>query len=333
MKDMKKKILVLFCGGTIVMVENHEGVLVPSDEETALRSLNGLEPRLEEWANIDLVFIANIDSANMTPTLWEEIATVIHQNYAQYDGFVVTHGTDTMAYTASALSFVLQDLGKPVVFTGAQIPGHHIESDAKRNLVNAVRLALMDVAGVLLVFDEQVILGARSSKVSHTKLAAFTSVNQPPLMEIGVFFQPPPSAPKRHAHEPRLEMGFDPQIAVISLIPGMPISLLDALLDSDPHGIVLIAYGSGNIPETYLPFLERAQKNQVPVVIRSQCLEGSTRMQVYTTGKQALDFDVIEAYDMSLETTIVKLMWALKRGVGYEGIKTIMHTNYVGELR
>lgn len=329
---MKKKILLLFCGGTIVMEKNEENVLAPPNKDRALRSLFNLEPRIDDLAAVDLFFIANIDSTNITPDLWDQMAQTIFKYYSEYDGFVITHGTDTMAYSASALSFALRNLGKPVVFTGAQIPGYFLESDARRNLINAVRVAKMDLPAVLIVFSEEIILGARASKVSHSELNAFASINRPSLGYVGVDICLRDQVKKEEGSGLSLALGFDGKIAVISLVPGMPITVLEELLVGDLHGIVLIAYGSGNIPEMYLSFLEKAQKKKLPVVIRTQCLEGSTSMDIYATGKQALQFNVIEVSDMSLEATITKLMWALKRGVPYEGIKMIMQKNYAGEL-
>ncbi|MES2344970.1 MAG: asparaginase [Chlamydiota bacterium] len=329
---MKKKILLLFCGGTIVMEKNEEGVLAPPNKERAMQSLMDLEPKIEQLALVDVVFIDNIDSTNITPSHWDLMAQVIFDRYDDYDGFVVTHGTDTMAYSASALAFALQNLGKPIVFTGSQIPGYFLESDARRNLINALRVAVMDVAAVMLVFSEKIILGVRASKVSHTELEAFASINRKSLGYVGVNIRFHEKLGKKPEKPLSLELGFDGKIAVISLVPGMPITVLEELLTCDLHGIILVAYGSGNIPEIYLPFLEKAQTKKMPVVIRTQCLEGSTSMDIYATGKQALRHCVIEVYDMSLETTITKLMWALKRGVSYEEIKTIMQKNYAGEI-
>ncbi len=330
--QMKPKICIFFCGGTMVMVPNAQGVLVPPSKENALHSVLSLEPRLHGLADIDLEFIANIDSSDMTPDIWDRLVTSIAKSYSHYDGFVVLHGTDTMAYTASAVSFALRNLGKPVVFTGAQIPGHQLESDARRNLVNAVRLACMDVAGVMLVMGEKILLGVRSSKISHSKLNAFASFNWPKLGEVGRQIQILREVQHKQGQDLRLEEGFVSEIAVLSLAPGMPASVLDHLLSQGVKGIVINAYGTGNIPQIYLPSLERARDKNIPIVIRTQCPEGSTQMSVYATGKQALECGAIEAFDMSLESTITKLMWALKRAKTIEEIKTIMHHNYAGEI-
>lgn len=328
---MKKKILILFCGGTIVMVKNKEGVWNKGSTKEAIKSLMNLEPRIHEVANIDFEYIDNIDSTNLTSMHWDKISGVIAKNYDKYDGFVITHGTDTMAYTASALSWTLQNLGKPVVITGSQIPGSQIETDARRNFVNSVRLATMDVAGVMLVFDEEIILGARASKVSESKLDAFETINWDDLGEIRIDIRLSDEHKKRHDRPLNLQKGFEESIAVITLFPQMHVPSLDAILDTGIKGLVLRAYGSGNISYAYLKILKKAKKNRIPVVVSTQCLEGATLMHLYDVGKQALEAGVIQAHDMSLECITTKLMWALKH-VPYEGVKEVMHTNYTGEI-
>jgi L-asparaginase len=268
----------------------------------------------------------------MTPQIWDQIATAVYKNYDRYDGFVITHGTDTMAYTASALSFALQNLGKPVVCTGAQIPGHFLESDARRNFCNAIKVALYNLSGIYIVFGDEIILGCRSSKVSHSKLDAFSSVNVPFLGQVGIdirFHQPVPS---RNQSVPKLSTGFDPYVAVFSLVPGIPGNLLEQFIEQGIHGAVLIAYGTGNIPKDCLSFLKKAEKHQIPVIIRTQCLEGATNMHVYEMGRLALHLKAIQAYDMSLESSITKLMWVLNQKVPYEKIKEWIHINIAGEI-
>jgi L-asparaginase len=194
----KPNVLILFCGGTIIMKESADGSLVVADKEEALQLLMNLEPRINEIANLDVNFIENIDSTNMNHTVWDKIGQAINDNYDSYDGFVITHGTDTLAYTASALSFSLGDLGKPVCITGAQIPGGRIETDARMNFVNAVRIATLKKAGVMVVFNESVILGARSHKMSESKLEAFGSMNRRAYGEIRVDVRFREEAKDRH---------------------------------------------------------------------------------------------------------------------------------------
>lgn len=325
------KVLVLFCGGTIIMQASEDGALVVAKKKKAIESLLSLEPRIKEIANIDVLYIDNIDSTNITSKHWDNIGEAITKNYDKFDGFVITHGTDTMAYTASALSWILQDLGKPVVLTGSQIPGNEIETDARRNFVNAVRLAAMDASGVFIVFDEEIILGARASKVSESKLDAFETINWDDLGEIRIDIRLSDEHKKRHSRNLTLKKGFEDNIAVVSLFPQMVPTTLHAILDTGIKGLILRGYGSGNISYEYLQVLKECKKRKIPVVVTTQCLEGATLMHLYDVGKQALQQGVIQAHDMSLECVVTKLMWAIKH-TSYSTIKEIMHTNYVGEI-
>ncbi len=316
----------------MVMVPDQKGGLTPPSRDNALSSIMSYEPRLKEIADIDLHYVINIDSSDMLPKTWDDIAKVIYENHEKYDGFVVIHGTDTMAYTSSGVSFALQHPGKPIVFTGSQIPGHNLESDARHNLVNAVKLATKDVAEIMVLFGDRILLGVRTTKVSHVKLNAFSSVNWPKLGQVGTdlqFFRP---VKKKTGQKPQLFPGFESRIICISLIPGMPVELLEQTLEEGVRGVILSSFGTGNIPHSYLMFLEKAKKKGVPVVIRSQCLEGITNMGVYASGQAALERGAIEAYDMSREAATTKLMWALHRTDSLSEIKAIMHKNYVGEI-
>jgi L-asparaginase len=267
----------------------------------------------------------------MTPAYWDRMADVIAENYEKYDGFVITHGTDTMAYTASALSYSLQNLGKPVVLTGAQIPGSKIETDGRRNFVNAVQVATMDIAGVMIVFDEEIILGSRSSKVSESKLDAFETINWDLLGEIRIDLRLSDEHKSRHDGKLELKKGFEPNIAIYNMFPGFPVTILNNAIESGIKGMILRAYGPGNISYDYLEVIKNAHKKKIPIVVATQCLEGATSMHLYDVGKQALDAGCIQAYDMSIESIVTKLMWAL-RHFPYEKIREVMHTNYTGEI-
>ena len=327
------KILILFCGGTLIMRENKDGSLVVNSKDVAIDLLLNLEPRLtEEVANLSVHYIDNIDSSNMSPEQWDIIGKVIHKHYHQYDGFVITHGTDTMAYTASALSFVLQDIGKPVVLTGAQIPAGRIGSDARRNFVNAVRVSTLDRCGVYLVFDGDIILGARSHKMSESKLDAFCPINWGLHGEIRIDILFSSDANHRHKRPLRFLPGFEKEVLAFTLFPGFPPSCLEAAIENGAKGLILRAYGSGNISYKYLDVIKSAHSKQIPVVVNTQCNEGATLMHLYDVGRQALDAGAIQAYDMSTECLITKLMWAIKHSSSYDNIREIMHTNYTGEI-
>lgn len=314
------------------MRENEDGSLVVNDRDAAIDLLLGMEPRLYDKCNLDVHFIDNIDSSNMCPRLWDMIGSVINERYDDFDGFVVTHGTDTMAYTASALSFVLQDLGKPVCITGAQIPGGRIESDARRNFVNAVRVATLSRAGVMLIFDGDIILGSRAHKLSESKLDAFGTINWVELGEIRIDVRFSDEAKERHDRPLKFRPGFESDIAVVTLFPGFPVESLEQAINLNPKGLILRAYGSGNISYKYLEAIKLAKSKEIPIVVTTQCLEGATLMHLYDVGKQALNMGVIQAYDMSQECIVTKLMWAIKHSESYDELHKVMLTNYTGEL-
>src|SRR3989339_567076 len=216
------KVLILFCGGTIIMQESKEGSLVVAEKQKAIKSLLSLEPRLKEVSKLDVEYVDNIDSSNITGAHWDKIATIIAKKYDRYDGFVITHGTDTMSYTASALSFALQNLGKPVVLTGAQVPPEMLGSDALTNLVHACQVATMDLAEVMIVFGTRILRGNRSMKVSESERNAFLSPVFPPLGTIRL--QPDisyPNVKRRHGGAITLRDAFAGNIAVGKCVPGM----------------------------------------------------------------------------------------------------------------
>lgn len=316
------------------MERGEDGTLrPPKDANEAMKFLLNLEPKLREIADIDLLYIANMDSTNMTPLEWDEIIDAIYENYKKYDGFVITHGTDTMAYTSSALSVAIQNLGKPIILTGSQIPAFLFYSDARENLINAIRVATMDISGVYIVFGEKIILGARATKSSESKLDAFSTVNDRDAGEIKVDIELSQDVPKRHDGEIVVKKGFEPDIFVVSLIPGQDVSDLEFLLDNKRiKGIIIKAFGTGNLPYNFETFFKKARQRKVPIIVTSQCLNGITKMKSYDVGKRALELGAIEGHDQSLEMLSVKLMWALKH-YPYEEIKRIINTNFAGELR
>lgn len=326
------RILVLFCGGTVLMESVQEGALGVQTKERTLNSLKHIEPMLQSIAQVDLEYVVNMDSSDMNPDTWELIAKKIHRRYEEFDGFVVIHGTDTLAYTSSALTFTLQGLSKPVVVTGAQIPATAIETDARRNLINAVRVATHPVAGVYVVFNEWVIRGARASKVSESRLNAFASVNESPAGEVGVGIRLRSGLRERGRGVPSLHLGFERRVAVLTLYPGAHVALHERLLDVGVKAVVLQAFGTGNIPENFVPFLEKAKRASIPVVLATQCGEGRTAVDAYEAGRQALRAGVIPALDMSLETAVTKLMWVLGQGTAYSDVYEKMHQDVDGEV-
>jgi L-asparaginase len=328
----KNKILVLFCGGTIVMQKRANGSFSPPSKEDAIELLISLEPRIFQEIDIQVQYLFNVDSSNLLPDNWNEIAETIYKSYESYDGFVVIQGTDTMAFTSSALSFALQDLGKPVVFTGAQISGRYLESDARSNFVNAIYLATKNISGVLLLFDKHIFQGNRVSKVSHTHLKGFSSIKAPLFGVIETKMRISKKAPTRHSRYPKLSLGFDSKIQVEHLFPGVSLDCFIPTLGKDLQAVILVAFGTGNISKTLFPFLKEAKKKQVPVVVRSQCTEGITDLGAYELGSEALSCGVIQSYDMSFESTITKLMWVLDKKIPYDNFAEVFYKDLAGEI-
>lgn len=326
-----KRIRLLFCGGTIAMHrdEKSKALVIGHDEKHLL----AIEPRLGEVANVESRVVDNIDSTNMTPAHWQNIAAFIEEDYGAYDGFVVAMGTNTMAYCSSALSFALQRLGKPVILAGAQIPAESITSDARNNLTNAVRLATMDIAGVYVVFGSKIILGCRAKKVSESDLDAFKTFNQADIGTIGIGIMISDQASHRHTAAPKIKNTFDDRIACLTLIPGLSPDLLFSIIkNKDTRGVILRAYGSGDIPSNLIPPLLEAKKRQIPVVVTTQCPGGATIMGLNDVGLKGLEAGVIQAFDMSMEAMSTKLMWLLGQRTPYAEMKTRMEENIVGEV-
>lgn len=326
----KKKVLILFCGGTISMHKNEDtGAL---DVAHGADQLFKLEPRIVELAEIDIRFIDNLDSTNMTHLQWERMVAEIEKEYPNYDGFLITQGTNTLAYTSSALTWALQGVGKPVVLTGAQIPAEIISTDGRNNLVNALRVCTLDLGGVFVVFGSKIILGCRAKKVSESDLDAFKTLNKSDFGEIGVGLLIKDETKPSHNKPFKAVNGFEDNIVSITLVPGFRADYLVKMIDTGVKGIVLRGYGSGDIPYELLPVLEYAKTMKIPVVGTTQCPGGATVLGVNDAGLQALNAGLIQAFDMSMETMTTKLMWLLKQEVPYEKIAEKMHENMAGEI-
>lgn len=325
-----KRILLLFCGGTISMKKNKDtGSL---DIAHGSEQFFQLEPRIGELANITVKFIDNIDSTNMTHKQWEKLVREIEKNYDKFDGFLVTMGTNTLGYASSALSFALAGIGKPVVFTGAQIPAEIISTDARNNLVNALRVATMDLGGVFVVFGSKLILGCRAKKVSESELDAFKTFNDSDFGEIAIGIKINKTTHRGHHKKFKARNGFVDNIVCLTLIPGLSGKYITKLVDSGVKGLILRAYGSGDIPYDMLDALQYAKKRNVPVVVTTQCPGGATIMGLNDVGLQALHTGVIQAFDMSMESMSTKLMWLVAQKIPFEALKKKMHTNMVGEV-
>lgn len=330
-KPKKPKICILFCGGTIVMSKDDKtGAL---DMSGGTEAIINLEPQLKETVDMDVIFIDNIDSTNVTTQHWENMIKEVVKGYKKYDGFVITHGTNTLGYTSSALSFALKGIGKPVVLTGAQIPADQLESDARRNFVNSVRLACMDIAGVYVIFGSKIIIGSRAKKDNESELDAFKTFNALDFGEIRLKFQfNTQHYTRRHNNDWIAKPGFVDDISVITLEPGINGKYLNFLYDAGIKGMVIRAYGSGDIPYHLLPSLKKARDKKIPIVVTTQCPNGVTQMGLNDVGLKALEAGIIQAFDMSMETMTTKLRWLLHQKTPYNKLKERMETDYIGEI-
>jgi L-asparaginase len=330
MSKILPRILMLFCGGSIAMrVDQESGSLRPHDTAD---SLLALEPRISNLCQVEIEHLTDIDSTDMGRSHWQSMIEIIADRYKDFDGFLITIGTNTLAYASSALSFALPDIGKPVVLTGAQVPSSSIATDARNNIVNAIRVATMDLAGVYVVFGSKVIRGCRAKKETESGLDAFATFNADDIGEIGVDIFIRPEAERRHDRPLKPRNGFADEIVSMTLLPGLSPRFLIRLIDDGVKGVVLRGFGSGDLPQALLPALRYARDHEVPVVVTTQCPRGATVMGLNENGRLALETGVIQAFDMSMETMSTKLMWLLARPTPFSEIKTQMHEDLLGEI-
>ena len=309
-----KKILLIGTGGTIASGRTEEGLKPILTAEDILSFV----PDVKSFCEIDFLQVCNIDSSNMTPAIWSEIAGTIRKQYDRYDGFVITHGTDTMAYTAAALSYMVQNSRKPIVLTGSQKPIEREESDARRNLRDSIIYASdEDSQNVVLVFDGNVIAGTRAKKMMSRNFNAFHSINFPVLARIqdGRIIRYIPEEPMRNRVIFTEELSSS--ICIMKLIPGSRPEMLSYLFENYDC-IVIESFGVGGLPEQlagqfYKEMKKWAEQGKFTVMATQVVNEGSG-MEIYQVGKRVKeDFKIIEAYDMTLEATLTKLMWLLKK--------------------
>ena len=311
--------------------KNVRGILTPpADKNEAIKNLTVLEPRLN-INNENLEYIANIDSTEMTPKEWDLILERIVETYDKYDGFVITHGTDTMAYTAAALYVGLKGLGKPIVITGSQVAGCEIHNDARRNLINAIHVAQEDISGVYLVFDERIIEGKKATKVSESELDAYRTVNGEDAGRIKIEIElrndlPQKDINKKVSIRSKKSSSFESDIWTYTITPGCDSSDLLFLLENNKiKGAIINGYGPGNIPGNFLPVFKLARKKKIPIIISTQCLLGKTELGAYEVSKEIQKLG-IEGFELSQELLAVKLMWGLKN-LEYDGIKRFIESD------
>lgn len=292
-------------------------------------------PELSEIAKIEMERLFFEDSSDIHKEHWGKLAAFIQRKYKDYDGFVVLHGTDTMAYTASALSFALQGLNKPIILTGSQVPMSNIRSDARRNLVNAIEMATLPLPEVAICFNDFVYRGNRTTKMSIGDFDAFSSPNYPPLAEIGINIEM-----RNHIRDSsnslKVFTDFSDQVFLLKIHPNLDPGFLDEINLENIRALIVEAFGSGNFPvhgkQSLLPFFEKCIKNNILLVITSQAAYDAVELNTYESGRKAEQLGALSAKDMTTEATLTKIMYLLAKHSDNQTVIEQLNRNLVGEM-
>lgn len=337
MTDMsKKRIYIAYTGGTIGMTLSPDGFIPQAgfltqcvDQSAEFSRSEMPEYTINEYSPL-------IDSSDMRPNDWQRIAQDIKERYDDYDGFVILHGTDTMAYTASALSFMLQGLTKPVIVTGSQIPFAQLRSDGQSNLQNALFLAAYyPINEVTLFFNNKLMRGNRSTKAYADGFNAFETPNLPELLNVGINIELVEGKINEPSTKPFHVADITSQaVGVVMLYPGINASVVANIIQQPVKALIMLSYGVGNAPQdpALLDVLTKANDNGIAIVNLSQCQRGKVNMAGYATGASLAKIGVISGSDMTIEAALTKLHWLLSNDEDFESIKRLMQTNIAGEL-
>ncbi len=326
----RSKIALLYVGGSIGMMVNQKSGRMEQVE--SLGVIHKAIPELQKEVALDFFAIDNVGSSEVTPGHWVQIARKIEELYDAYEGFVVVHGTNTMSYTASALSFALQNLSKPVILTGALLPINDMAGDGRMNMIFAMRAAQLDLAEVCVVLGPKVLRGTRAKKVDESLLQTFDSPRFPPLADFSIGVHLHPWRTMRRKRTLVCKPEFDPNVVVVTLTPGMPDTYLEQVLAAKPGGIVMRAYGPGMLPEHLFPWLRKVKERCIPILIVSQTLRGMIDLERFRKQITLEELGLISGKNMNFECACVKMMWALKRATTPLRLRELMERNLVGEL-
>lgn len=338
---MKTSILIIYTGGTIGMVKDPDnGSLKPFDFDHILKQV----PELNDFG-FDLTtfsFDPLIDSSNLNPEVWVKIANMIKENYEKFDGFVVLHGTDTMSYTASALSFMLDNLEKPVVLTGSQLPIGMLRTDGKENLITAIEIAADYKEGkaivpeVSVLFENRLFRGNRTTKHNAEYFNAFYSYNYPDLAKVGInIHYDNPSIRKASGESFSINTALDTNIAILKIFPGINKRTVDAILNIEAlKAVVIETYGAGNAPTDawFVDSIKNAINRGIIVYNVTQCPSGSVDMGLYETSVELRNIGVVSGHDITTEAAITKLMFLLGQKLGSDKVKFFLNKSIKGEL-
>ncbi|WP_394341085.1 asparaginase [Parabacteroides pacaensis] len=342
MKQEKASILLIYTGGTIGMIENPEtGILEAFNFKSLLENV----PELKKlgYSVSTIQFNPPMDSSEMGPDCWAKLVRIIADNYNVYDGFVILHGTDTMAFTASALSFMLENLDKPVILTGSQLPIGMLRTDGKENLITAIEIAAAKENGIPMVpevcifFENHLMRGNRTTKINADYFNAFRSFNYPALARAGIYIKYDTNLVYRPVSRKPLKPHylFDRNIVILKLFPGISSEVVQSILSIPGlKGVVMETFGSGNAPTYpwFLDMLKEAVTRGIVIVNVTQCTAGSVEMQRYETGHKLLEIGVVSGFDSTTESAVAKLMFLFGHGLSPEEVKEHMHCSLIGEV-
>lgn len=336
-------VLLIYTGGTIGMIENPEtGALENFNFDHLMQHVPELKRfnyRISSYQ-----FDPPIDSSDMEPSFWAKLVKIINYNYDKFDGFVILHGTDTMAYTASALSFMLENLSKPVILTGSQLPIGMLRTDGKENLITAIEIAAAKnpdgtatVPEVCIFFENYLMRGNRTTKINAENFNAFRSFNYPVLAKAGIHIRYESNLIRKPDFSKPLKPHylFDTNVVILTLFPGIQHEIISAILKVQGlKAVVLKTYGSGNAPqkEWFIRELKEATERGIIIVNITQCSSGAVEMERYETGIHLLEAGVISGYDSTPESAVTKLMFLLGHGLSNKEIRKRMNKSLVGEI-